>query len=94
MAYLIDRFPSPRHRLEKEVHRIREKREEKVRKVTKDRDSSSFTVGKISSETKKEEFEKLQSSGPIQQSKSKEPAKEKPTIDIKKLRKPGKKISG
>lgn len=93
LAYLIERFPSPRRRLEKEVSRIREERESQTKQVAKDRDASLFVSGKLSSETKLEDFKKLETSVPL---KSASPVikDSKPTLDIKSLRKPGKKISG
>lgn len=94
LAYLIERFPSPRRRLEIEINRIREERENQLRGATKKRDSSTFTVGKIASETKTEDFKKLESSGPVKSKAPAETAEEKPTIDIKKLRKPRGKITG
>lgn len=93
LAYLIERFPSPRRRLEKEVNRVREEREKEFRAVTDNRDSSAFVAGKFASEDKMEQFKNLE----------KKAAKAKPTlpqpkaaegVDIKKLRKPTRKITG
>ncbi len=92
LDYLIERFPSPRRRLEKEVTRLREERESQVRQVSKDRDASLFVEGKIASESKLEAFKKLESAAPIKT--AKQPSSSAQTIDIKKLRRPGKKISG
>ncbi len=96
LAYLIERFPSPRRRLEKEVHRIREEREVELRKVSENRDSSVFVAGKLASETKLQEFKKLETASPSgASSKSDKPFKSSSEgIDIKKLRKPGRKITG
>lgn len=94
LAYLIERFPSPRRRLEKEVHRIREEREAQLREVAATRDGSIFVAGKLASETKLEEFKKLET---VASTKAEFPSRKDPTeegIDIKKLRKPGKKITG
>ncbi|MDO8519731.1 MAG: hypothetical protein Q7T11_06170 [Deltaproteobacteria bacterium] len=90
LAYLIERFPSPRRRLEKEVSRIRSEREASYREVTKNRDVSGFTAGKLASESKLEEFKGLQSkaAAPL-------PAKlsgDKSGVSIKKLKKPTRKI--
>lgn len=90
LAYLVERFPSPRRRLEKEVARIREERETTYRETTKNRDASRFTAGKLASESKMEEFKGLQS-------KTEKPSKAVSTdagISIKKLKKPSKKITG
>ena len=98
LAYLIERFPSPRRRLEKEVNRIREERENQARTIAKNRDASGFVAGKFASEAKMEEFKKLETSAPVRPpAQSHQVASypdENPTVDIKKLRKPGKKITG
>lgn len=94
LAYLIERFPSPRRRLEKEVSRIREERELQTKKVSKDRDTSLFVSGKLASETKLEDFKKLETSLPLKDNGSPAVTESAPTINIKSLRKPGKKISG
>lgn len=91
LAYLVERFPTPRRRLEKEVTRIREERETQLRQNQKDRDKSHFLTGKLASEVKMEQFKNLQraaKSGPIC------PAPSSEGIDLKKLKKPPKKISG
>ncbi|MBI2339977.1 MAG: hypothetical protein HYU99_06405 [Deltaproteobacteria bacterium] len=93
LAYLIERFPSPRRRLEKEVNRIREERETQARAISCDRDASGFVGGKLSSEAKVEDLKKLQSSAPVRAPVQTYPD-EAPAVDIKKLRKPGKKITG
>lgn len=95
LKYLVDRFPSPRRKLEQEVSRIREKRETEYREVTTKRDTSKFVSGKLASETKTDKLKDLQTSA--SKSKIKKPAKppaKKETIDIKKLRKPRGKITG
>lgn len=95
LAYLIERFPSPRRRLEKEVNRIREERETEYRAVTKNRDSSKFITGKLASETRMEKFKELETAAPASTSSPKVAAiKTAGAIDIKKLKKPPKKISG
>lgn len=94
LAYIVDRFPSPRRMLEREVSRLREQRETEFRQVTKNRDASKFTVGKLKSEHTVEQFKNLQSS---QTAKSAPPALAEPpvpSIDIKKLRRPAAKIKG
>lgn len=94
LSYLVERFPSPRRRLEKEVNRLRQERETQYRSVTTNRDSSTFTVGKLASESKTQKFEKLQSKGPAPSTQG--PTHEDDTggIEIKKLRKPPRKITG
>ncbi|MBI4411303.1 MAG: hypothetical protein HY541_02325, partial [Deltaproteobacteria bacterium] len=78
---------------EKEVNRIREEREVQARAIAKNRDASGFVAGKFASESKTEEFKKLQTSAPVRSPVQSYPD-ESPSIDIRKLRKPGKKITG
>lgn len=95
LKYLVDRFPSPRRKLEQEVARIREKREAEYREVTTKRDTSKFVSGKLASETKSEKLKELQTSkSKSQTSKPSKPPAGEETIDIKKLRKPRGKITG
>lgn len=88
LAYLIERFPSPRRKLETEVHRLREERETKYRQVAKERDSSQFTTGQLASEAKLEKFKQLE--GKSSPETSDEGNQE--GIDIKKLKRPPRKI--
>jgi len=94
LAYLIERFPSPRRRLEKEVHRIRQEREAEYRSAVEKRDASIFMAGKLASEDKQEKFQALQSSGKGTSPPAKKTLSDKPAIDIRKLKKPPRKISG
>lgn len=94
LAYLIERFPSPRRRLEKEVHRIRQEREAEYRSAVEKRDASIFMAGKLASEDKQERFQALQSAGHSTAAAVKKILPDKPGIDIKKLKKPPRKISG
>lgn len=91
LAYLIERFPSPRRKLEQEVHRIREGRESKYREVAGNRDKSNFVAGKLASEVKSEELAKLQSSGKKAPAKA---ASAKEGVEIKKLKRPPPKLRG
>ncbi len=90
LKYLIERFPSPRRRLETEVNRIREERESEYRSVTEKHDSSTFTAGKLASESKMDAFKKLEN----KDVKQTEELTSNEGIDIKKLRKPRGKIKG
>lgn len=92
LSYLIERFPSPRRRLEKEVSRLRDERESQVRNTAKNRNASGYVIGKLSSEDKMEKFQKMQASGP-QKATIPQPATSE-TIDLKKLKKPSGRISG
>lgn len=96
LAYLIDRFPSPRRRLEKEVSRLKKEQEEEEIGITKQRDTSLFTTGKTTSNIQAEKLEKLQSSSPVRASQINTlPLKKSGgEIDIKKLQKPRSKIKG
>jgi len=95
LSYLIERFPSPRRRLEKEVGRLREEREEEFREVTKNRDSSKFVAGKFASEDKMEQFKALENKSAYTKAPASKAAKSKKAdVDIKKLRKPSRRISG
>lgn len=90
---LLEEYPSPRRRLEKEVQRIREKRGKKQADLLKNRDKSGFTAGQTIAETKTEALEKLQATAkPAKKPKVKGEKKEE--IDIKKLRKPRGKFVG
>lgn len=94
---LLEKFPSPRRRLEKEVLRIRSSRDAELQANQKHRDRSGFMVGQTGMETQQAALESLQSST-TKKSKQKmgdddeKPAKD--SIDIKKLRKPPKKFKG
>ena len=92
LSYLIERFPSPRRRLEKEVNRIREERETQVQNTTKNRDASGFVVGKLASESKLEKFQNLQTTNSKKIEKE-SPDSKKETVDLKKLRRPTSRIS-
>ena len=92
LHYLLERFPSPKRILEKEVQKIREKRGEKIAAATKNRDDSVFTVGQSQQETKHKQLQNLQASKP----KAPEdlPPTDKPTLDLKSLKKPSKNFRG
>lgn len=89
LTYLVEKFPSPRRRLEKEVKKIREQRSEQMNEHMKNRNASGFSVGETQSEEKNKEFEKLQSK---QQTQSTSSQKQKNTkeesFDLKSLKKP------
>lgn len=91
-AYLIDRFPTPRRNLEKEVARLRAEKE-KVQSVhQKNRNATVFTVGQSERDHKMESFQKLQSSqstpSPGRQTPAvpAQPAAEPEGVDLKSLR--------
>lgn len=97
LAYLIERFPSPRRRLEKEVSRLKKEQEEKEMDMAGKRDTSLFTTGKATSNIQAEKLEKFQSSQPVRAShvvKTTPLKKSGEEIDIKKLQKPRGKIKG
>jgi hypothetical protein len=97
IAYLIERFPSARRRLEKEVVRLRQEKDKVLSNAMRNRDASGFSIGISESEHKMEQFSKLQAS-------QLEPEKKAPVdevdydddegIDIKSLRKPSGKFRG
>ncbi|EKD42551.1 MAG: hypothetical protein ACD_73C00110G0003 [uncultured bacterium] len=91
LSYLIERFPSPRRRLEKEVDRLRTERETEFRAVTENRNSSTFVAGKFASEDKIEKFKNLEKKVAVTKTLPQPKGKE---VDLKKLRKPTRKISG
>lgn len=94
---LLEKFPSPRRRLEKEVLRIRLTRDAKLQANQKNRDASGFMVGETNIEAKQAALEALQASTKKPKKKkgeAEEEAPKKDTLDIKKLRKPPKKIKG
>ena len=92
LQYLLERFPSPKRILEKEVAKIREKRGEKIANATKNRDNSAFTVGQSQQEVKHNQFQNLQAS----KAKPPEdlPPTSGPTVDLKSLKKPTTKFRG
>jgi hypothetical protein len=92
LKYLIERFPSPRRKLEIEVNRLREERDTQIQQANKEHDKSLFVAGKLASEVKKEQFKNLETSKTAA-AKPKTTAKRE-TVDIKKLRKPTRKITG
>ncbi|MBX7149431.1 hypothetical protein K1X76_10160 [bacterium] len=91
LGYLIDRFPSPRRKLEIEVSRLRKEREKDFREVNENRDVSKFVAGQFESEEELKKFKSLQN-------KAGAPVKQKidtsKTVDLKSLKRPPKKISG
>lgn len=92
LKFLIDKWPSPRRKLEQEVQRIREEREATFRSNTQNRDATRFTSGKLASEAKQEDFQKLQGASPKRDAPP--PTTTAETIDIKSLRRPRGKITG
>ncbi len=94
LSYLLDKFPSPRRKREKEVERLRQKRGQKIAAVQKNRDSSSFTIGQTQIEAKKEKLADLQASQTAKKSQPPRPEKEPAGLDLKSLKKPGKKFRG
>lgn len=92
LNYLIERFPSPRRRLETEVQRIRSDREAQIMAANESRDTSLFVSGKTSGESRLDDFKKLQSSTSITDDPAIDP--EGPLLDIKSLKKPRGKING
>ncbi len=105
LLYLINEFPSPRRKLQKEASRITNKRLKKISDQEKDRDKSDFVVGEKVSETTLSSLKNLQSlDHPKKDSidedivdeaivNEDEQSKEE-IIDIKSLRKPGGKVFG
>lgn len=97
---LIERFPSPRRRLEKEVQRIRERRGADRDAAKQYKGKSGFSVGQTAAETRSAAYQDLLSTqskakpGATKTSQAKEEAQENETIDIKKLRRPGGKLVG
>lgn len=91
--YLVEKFPSPQRRLEKEVRRLREERDVERSLHQKNRDASTFTMGTSQSEENLEKFKDLE----IRTDVSTKPKQESPEdkgVDIKSLRKPTGKVKG
>jgi hypothetical protein len=88
-AYLIDRFPTPRRNLEKEVARLRQEKEKAQSVHQKNRDATVFTVGQSERDHKVDAFQKLQSSqstpSPTRPA-APAPAAEPAGVDLKALR--------
>jgi len=91
---LIEKYPSPRRRLEKEVRRIRKERDERVEGLKKNRDASGFTVGQTAKEATLEQYQNFVTSSVADQKTEAPIETEEEAIDLKKLRKPGKKFFG
>ncbi len=90
IAYLIERFPSPRRRLEKEVARIKQEEKDKERATQKNRNASDFVVGKTKSEQTADAFKNLEGR-PQNQIINPD---SKNNVDLKTLRKPNPKFMG
>jgi len=93
LSYLLDKFPSPRRRLEKEVFRIKNARDAGTALQQKNRDASNFVIGKTQKESEMEQFQKLQSSQAAPQAQTAHKT-EGEALDLKSLRKPGGKVIG
>jgi hypothetical protein len=91
-AYILEKFPSPRRRLEKEVARLKKEKDAKNLATAKARESSDFVVGKTKTENTLENLKKLQAS---QAAETKKPTvKTDETLDLKSLKRPGGKLIG
>lgn len=90
--YLIDRFPTPRRNLEKEVARLRKEKMAQQTVQNKDRNASVFTIGQSEKEYQLENLNKLQSSRDVSTVPN-QPAAEN-TIDLKSLQKQARKPTG
>lgn len=92
LKFFLDRFPSPRRKLEKEVDRIRKKRGDTMAANTKNREASNFVVGQTQLETQQDKLKSLESSadeGPGDLH-----TDESESIDIKSFKKPKGKFRG
>lgn len=95
LAYLIERFPSPRRNLETEINRIKKGRESTYREVGSNRNKSNFVEGKFESEDKLEAYKKLQSKAvDSKKSDSIEDNQSSESLDIKSLKRPRGPIKG
>lgn len=98
--YLLEKFESPRRRLEKEAKRLREEKDELKQASQKNRDASSFAIGKSQREFEAEKLKELETQEQKQlaaekPSKARPPHQEKKQeIDIKNLKKPTGKFRG
>lgn len=93
LAHLIEQQPSPRRKLEFEVQRIHQQKEGNYRRVQENPGSSSFTQGKLASESQADEFRNLTGSRPIQNNQQQSTA-EPEGIDIKNFKKPPRQFRG
>lgn len=92
-TYLIDKFPSPRRRLEKEVARLKKEESDLTHNAQAKREKSDFKVGKTKSESRHEDFKALENSTRTSQNATLVDPK-KATIDVKKMKKPTGKFVG
>lgn len=93
LAYILEKFPSPRRRLEKEVARLKKEKEVEKLANTASRESSDFVVGKTKTENTLESLKKLQASQATTESK-KPTLKGEEALDLKSLKRPGGKLIG
>lgn len=95
LAYLLEKFPSPRRRLEKEVARLRQERDKALQVHQENRDATQFVIGKTENETQLAALQKLQGTQTtITPATETTPADKASTVDLKSLRKPGGKLMG
>lgn len=91
--YLVEKFPSPQRRLEKEVRRLRDERDTERNLHQKNRDASLFTMGTSQTEDDLEKFKSLETrsdSKPAKHSASEDDG----GVDLKSLKKPTGKVKG
>ena len=91
--YLVEKFPSPQRRLEKEVKRLREDRDEEREKHQKNRDASGFSIGQSQKEADLEKFKELEGKSHVSTVSEKSDSVGA-VIDIKSLKKPTGKVKG
>lgn len=84
LQYLVEKFPTPRRRLEKEVTRLREEKEKIYQGHLSNRNESKFTIGETQSEHQFETLKKLESTHHI--ATSEEAVDEENLVDLKSLK--------
>lgn len=91
--YILEKFPSPRRRLEKEVARLKKEKATATVSTGQARESSQFAVGKTQKEATLANLQKLQSSQATVPEEP-QPGTSAKAIDLKSLRRPGGKLIG
>lgn len=92
LAYLLERFPSPRRLLEKEVDKMREKTGKQIQSTQKNRDKSQFVSGETASEVKQKKLKNLESSAAEENLNLDEDSDS--SLDVKSFKKPTGKFRG
>lgn len=90
----IEKFPSPRRRLEQEVNRLRDQRSKDLNANQVQRDKSGFNVGTTKKEDTLEALKKFEGKSTASKAAEQTTTSSEEELDLKKLRKPSGKFYG